>query len=78
MNIYFVKGIPPPITNARIIIVDITKFTASLVTTDIGNIALGKYTFFNKFPFSISVNADRFIAVEKKVQGINPAHKNTT
>ena len=39
---YFVIPIPEISTNAKIIIVDITKFTAPLVTTDIGNISLGK------------------------------------
>ena len=57
--------------------VDITKFTASLVTTDIGKISLGKYTFFSIFPFSIIVNDDLDIAVEKKFQGIKPQHTNT-
>ena len=35
-SIYFDIPIPEKITNARIIIVEITKFTAPLVTTDIG------------------------------------------
>ena len=60
------------------IIVDITKFTASLVTTDIGNISLGKYTFFIILPFSIIVEAERVMAVEKNVHGIKPQHKNIT
>ena len=77
-RIYFVIPIPLKITNANIITVEIKKFTASLVTTEIGNISLGKYTFFNMFPFSIIVNADLEIAVEKNVHGINPQHKKTT
>lgn len=43
---YLLIPIPPKITNARIIIVDIKKLTASLVTIEIGKISLGKYTFF--------------------------------
>ena len=63
---------PPKTTNAIIIIVDIKKFTASLVTIEIGKISLGKYTFFSKFPFSTIVNAALLIVEEKKVHGINP------
>ena len=74
---YLLIPTPYPITNAIIIIVDIIKFIASLVTTDIGNISLGKYTFFTIFPFSTIVNDVLDIAVEKKVHGINPQQINT-
>ena len=46
------------ITKVSIIIVEIIKLTAPLVTTDIGNISLGKYTFLIISPFPIIVNAD--------------------
>ena len=69
--------IPENITKPSIIVVDIRKFTASPVTTDIGIISLGKYTFFIIFPFSINVNAALFMAAEKNVQGINPQQRNT-
>ena len=69
--------VPPKITNAIMMMVDIIKFTASLVTTEIGNISLGKYTFFIILPFSIIVEAERVIAVEKNVHGINPQHTKT-
>ena len=62
--------------NPTINIVEITKLTASLVTTDIGNISLGKYTFFIIFPFSIIVLDDLIITVEKNVHGINAEHRN--
>ncbi len=74
--IYFDIPIPPNMTNPSIIIVDIRKFITSAVTTDIGIISLGKYTFFMIFPFSINVNAALFIATEKKLQGTSPQHKN--
>ena len=59
---------------AIIIIVDIRKLTASLVTIDIGNISLGKYTFLIISPFPITVNADCVTAVVKYVHGINATH----
>lgn len=49
-NTYQVKPKPENIQNANIIIVDITKFIAPLVATEIGNISLGKYTFCIIFP----------------------------
>ena len=74
---YLLIPIPPKITNARIIIVDIKKLTASLVTIEIGKISLGKYTFFTIFPFYTMVNADLVIADEKNVHGIKPQQINT-
>ncbi len=69
---------PYPKTKAKIIIVEIIKFTASLVTTDNGNISLGKYTFLIIFPFSTIVKKEVLeIAAEKKFQGINPQHRKT-
>ena len=73
---YFDIPIPPIITNPKIISVEIRKLIVSAVTTEIGTISLGKYTFFIIFPFSIIVNADLLIAIEKNVHGIIPAHKN--
>ena len=49
-----------------------------LVTTAIGNISLGKYTFLTIFPFAIIVNAACDTVVVKNVHGISPVHKNTT
>ena len=72
---YLVIPIPPKNTTPKIIIVEIKKFIVSAVTTDIGIISLGKYTFFIMFPFSIIVKADLFIAIEKNVHGIIPEHK---
>ena len=69
--------IPYPKTNARIIIVEIIKFIASLVTTDKGKISLGKNTFFIILPFSIIVNDVLLIAAVQNVHGINPQHINT-
>ena len=66
---------PPNITNPNIIIVDIKKFTPSLVTTEIGKISLGKYTFFILFPLSIMVAAPLNTTDEKYCQGINPQHR---
>lgn len=48
----FDNPIGEQITNANIIIVDIIKLTAPLVTTEIGRISLGKYTFLIIFPVS--------------------------
>ena len=62
------------ITNASIIIVEIIKLTAPLVTTDIGNISLGKYTFLIISPLPITVKADCVTAVVKYVHGINATH----
>ena len=47
------QDIPKPlnITNNKIITQEIIKFIRPLVTTEIGNISLGKYTFLIKFPF---------------------------
>ena len=73
-KIYFVIPKPVPNTNAKIIIVDIKKLTAPLVTTDIGNISLGKYTFLIISPLPIIVNADCVIVVVKYVYGINATH----
>ena len=42
---YFVIPNPEKMRKNNIIIVDIKKFTVALVTTEIGNISLGKYTF---------------------------------
>ena len=67
---------PPPIQNARIIIVAIKKFIAPLNTTDNGNISLGKYTFFTILALPIIVFVDCIIVVVKKLQGINPTHTN--
>ena len=75
---YFVIPKPPNTTNPSIISDAIKKLTASLVTTDIGIISLGKYTFFIIFPFSTNENADLFIAVAKKFHGIKPQHTNIT
>ena len=69
--------IPPNITNPKMIIVDIKKFTPSLVTIEIGNISLGKYTFFMIFPLSITEAAPLRITDEKYCQGISPQHKYT-
>ena len=44
-SINFEKPIPDISTNANIIIVEIRKFIAPLITLDIGKISLGKYTF---------------------------------
>ena len=71
---YFVNPRPAPSTNAKIIIVDIKKLTAPLVTTDIGNISLGKYTFLIISPFPIMVKAACDIVVVKYVHGINATH----
>ena len=77
-TIYFDIPSPPKITNPKMINVEIIKLIASLVTTEIGIISLGKYTFFRMFPFSTNENADLLIDVAKKVQGIKPQHKNIT
>jgi len=47
---YLVMPNPLNNTKASMITVEIKKFTASLVTIDIGKISLGKYTFFKMFP----------------------------
>ena len=73
-NKYHDNPIPDPNTNARIIIVEITKFTAPLVTTEIGRISLGKYTFFIISAFPITVKAAYVIAVVKYVHGISATH----
>ena len=46
---YLLRPTPYPKTNAIIIIVDITKLIASLVTTDIGSISLGNILFLQYF-----------------------------
>ena len=74
---YLLSPIPYPNTKATIIIVEIIKLIASLVTTDKGKISLGKYTFFIMFPFSIIVKDVLDVAVEKKFHGIKPQHKKT-
>ena len=67
--------IPLATTNPIIIMVDIKKFTPSLVTIDIGKISLGKYTFFIIFPLSIIVAAPLNTTLEKYCHGINAQHK---
>ena len=71
--------IPRPLTktNITIIIVEIKKFIASLVTTDIGNISLGKYTFLIIFPLSIITPAPLITTLLKYCQGIKAQHKYT-
>ena len=55
---YFVIPSPATNTKANMIIVEITKLTAPLVTTDTGKISLGKYTFLMMSPFPMMVKAD--------------------
>ena len=58
--------------------VDITKLTAALVTTEIGKISLGKYTFFTILALAIITPVDCVTIVVKNVQGIKPTHRNIT
>ena len=60
------------------IMVDITKLTAALVTTEIGKISLGKYTFFTILALAIITPVDCVTIVVKNVQGIKPTHRNIT
>ena len=55
-NIEFAKIIIDTIIKAtNIIIHDIKKFIAPLITIDIGNISLGKYTFFSIPPLPTTI-----------------------
>ena len=71
---------PKPYANKKIsiITVDIRKFTAPLVTIDIGNISLGKYTFFIIFPLPIIAYDACDTVVVKYVHGIKATHINIT
>ena len=71
---YLVKPNPYIKQKATIISVEIKKLIIPLVTIDIGNISLGKYTFLIISPFPIIVNADCVIAVVKYVHGIKATH----
>ena len=75
---YLVKPNPYIKQKATIISVEIKKLIIPLVTIDIGNISLGKYTFFTMFPFEIIVHADCDTDVVKNVHGTKPTHTNTT
>ena len=48
------------------IIVEIRKFIAPLITLDIGKISLGKYTFFTILSFIITLSVPAVTVVVKK------------
>ena len=64
------------INDRNIITHDIKKLIIPDVTIDIGNISLGKYTFFIKSPFIVIQLAPFIIAVVNQVHGIIPHIKN--
>ena len=62
-------------TKIKIIIQEIKKLTNPLVTTDIGNISRGKYTFLIKLLLFVMQVVPWDITVVKKFQGMIPQIK---
>ena len=71
-TICHVIPLPVKIANNRIITQLIKKLTAPDVTADIGNISLGKYTFFIRFPFPVILVVPIKIELVNHVHGIMP------
>ena len=66
---------PPKSTKIRIITHDIRKLTSPLVTTEMGSISLGKYTFFIRFEFIVMQVVPCVMVVVNQVHGIIPQIK---
>ena len=67
---------PENITKTKIIIHDIRKLIRPLVTIDIGNISLGKYTFLIKLALFVIQVVPCKTTLVNQVQGIMPQIKN--